>query len=64
MITNYFADLWEKAEKLGIKRAQIGSELFGKDKYRYIYSQGRVSKYMQKRHDEIDKTIDKIAKRK
>lgn len=62
MITNYFIDLWEKAERLGIKRAQIGREMF-KD-YRQIYQQGNVSKYMQKRHDEIDATIDRLAKRK
>ena len=46
MITNYFIDLWEKAESLGIKKAHIGREMF-KD-YRQIYQQGNVSKYMQK----------------
>lgn len=63
MITNYFDDLWKKAEKLGIKRSVIGRELFGDNHYRYIYSQGRVSSYMQKRHDDIDAVIDRLAQK-
>lgn len=62
MITNYFIDLWEKADRLGIKRSQIGRELF-KD-YRQIYQQGNVSKYMQKRYADIDAAIDRLAKRR
>ena len=62
MIQNYFEDLWKKAEKLGVSKHQIGCEVFGKDKYRYIYNQGRVSKYMQKRYQEIETAINKIAK--
>lgn len=64
MITNYFEDLWKKAEKLGVSKYQIGCELFGKKNYHLIYFQGRVSKYMQKRYKEIDETITTIAKRK
>lgn len=64
MILNYFEDLWKKAEKKGISRYQIGCALFGKKKYHLIYLQGRVSKYMQKRYNEIDDTINKLAKRK
>ena len=60
MITNYFEDLWEKAEKLGVSKYKIGREIFGKN-YRMIYIQGRVSKYMQDRHDKIEKAIEKIA---
>ena len=62
MITNYFEDLWEKAEKLGISRHRIGCEVFGKSKYRYIYSQGRVSKYAQQRYKQIEEAINKLAK--
>ena len=64
MITNYFQDLWDKAEKRGITKYQIGCALFGTKYYRCIYSQGRVSKYMQKRYQEIDETINKLTKRK
>lgn len=64
MTTNYFTDLWEKAEKLGIKKAAIGVEMFGQQKYRYIYIQGRVSPYMIKRHADIDAAIDRIAQRR
>lgn len=64
MITNYFEDLWKKAKKLGISKFRIGCKVFGKDNYRMIYKQGQVSKYMQKRHDEIDSAIDRITKRK
>ena len=64
MITNYFEDLWEKAEKLGIKKGTIGVEMFGQEKYRYIYTQGRVSSYMIKRHADIDAAIDRIAQRR
>ena len=63
MITNYFEDLWKKAKKKGITRYQIGRELFGQKRYHLIYVQGRVSKYMQKRHAEIEKAINKLAKR-
>lgn len=62
MITNYFEDLWKKAEKLGISKRRIGCELFGKDKYRLIYFQGRVSKYMQNRYKKIEKTINELSK--
>ena len=62
MITNYFEDLWKKAEKQGISKYQIGCAMFGKDNYRLIYLQGRVSKYMQKRHQEINNKIDKLIK--
>lgn len=64
MTTNYFADLWEKAEKLGIKKGTIGVEIFGQKKYRYIYTQGRVSPHMIKRHADIDAAIDRIAQRR
>lgn len=64
MVTNYFEDLWKKAKKLGIKRSEIGRELFGEHHYRYIYTQGRVSSYMQKRYNEIDATIEKLKGRK
>lgn len=64
MITNYFEDLWKKAEKLGVKRSAIGRELFGEKHYRYIYIQGNVSKYMQKRHEEIDAAIKRLAQRR
>lgn len=64
MILNYFDDLWKKAKKKGVSRYQIGCALFGTVKYRTIYSQGRVSKYMQTRYKEIDDTINKLAKRK
>lgn len=64
MIQNYFEDLWKKAEKLGISKHQIGCEVFGKSKYRYIYTQGRVSKYAQERYQQIDDAINKIARRK
>lgn len=64
MITNYFEDLWKKADRLGIKRSLIGRELFGDDHYRYIYTQGNVSKYMQKRYEEIDATINRLAHRR
>ena len=62
MITNYFDDLWKKAEKKGISRYQIGCALFGKEHYNQIYQQGRVSKYMQNRYQEIDAVIDRLAK--
>lgn len=62
MITNYFEDLWKKAEKLGITKYQIGCALF--DDYRQIYSQGRVSKRAQKRYAEIDAVIDRLAERR
>ena len=64
MILNYFEDLWEKAKKKGIKKYQIGCELYGRKLYTKIYAQGKVSKYMQKRHEEIDAAIDIITKRK
>lgn len=64
MITNYFEDLWEKAEKLGIKKRQIGCKLFGKNKYRLIYFQGKVSKYMQERYNQIDTAIDELKREK
>lgn len=64
MITNYFEDLWEKAEKLGIKKGTIGVEIFGQKKYRYIYTQGHVSPHMIKRHADIDAAIDRIAQRR
>ena len=63
MITNYFEDLWKKADRLGIKRSSIGRELFGNEHYRYIYTQGNVSKYMQKRYKDIDDTINKLARK-
>ena len=63
MILNYFDDLWKKAKKKGVSRYQIGCEVFGEDRYRLIYSQGRISKYMQKRYKEIDDAINKLAKR-
>lgn len=64
MITNYFEDLWKKAEKLGISRHRIGCKVFGKDNYRMIYKQGQVSKYMQKRYEEIDNAINELRKEK
>lgn len=64
MIQNYFEDLWKRAEKLGISKYQIGCELFGERKYRLVYTQGRVSKYMQNRHAEIERVINKLATRK
>ena len=64
MITNYFEDLWKKAEKLGISRHRIGCKVFGKDNYRMIYKQGQVSKYMQKRYTEIDNAINELRKEK
>ena len=64
MITNYFEDLWEKAEKLGVSKHKIGVELFGEKNYRNIYYHGRISKHMQNRYNLIDETIDKLAKRK
>ena len=64
MITNYFEDLWKKAEKHGISKYRIGCELFGKKKYHLIYIQGRVTPYMQKRHAAIEEAINKLAKRK
>lgn len=64
MITNYFEDLWKKAEKFGISRHRIGCKIFGKDNYRMIYKQGQVSKYMQKRYTEIDNAINELRKEK
>ena len=64
MITNYFEDLWKKAEKLGVSRHKIGCEVFGKKKYRNIYYQGQISKYAQQRYKEIDNAINKLAKGK
>ena len=62
MITNYFEDLWKKAEKLGISKHKIGCEVFGKKYYRYIYSQGRVTKFAQERYKKIEDAINKLAK--
>lgn len=64
MITNYFEDLWKKAEKLGISKFRIGCKVFGKDNYRMIYKQGQVSKYMQKRYTEINNAINELRKEK
>ena len=64
MITNYFEDLWKKAEKLGISKFRIGCKVFGKDNYRMIYKQGQISKYMQKRYTEIDNAINELRKGK
>lgn len=62
MIENYYQDLWDKAEKLGIKRSAIGAQLFVD--YRQIYAQGRITPRMKQRYQEIDQAIDKLAKRK
>lgn len=64
MIQNYFEDLWKKAERLGVSKHQIGCEVFGKKYYRYIYSQGRVTKFQQKRYEQIKNAINKLAGRK
>lgn len=64
MITNYFEDLWKKAEKLGISKFRIGCKVFGKDNYRMIYKQGQISKYMQKRYTEIENAINELRKEK
>lgn len=64
MFTNYFEDLWKKAEKLGVSKRKIGCEVFGEKYYRYIYCQGRVSEFTKKRYQEIDTAINKLAGRK
>lgn len=64
MIENYYQDLWDKADKLGIRRNAIGAALFGVENYRQIYAQGRLTPRMKQRYQEIDQAIDKLAKRK
>ena len=64
MVENYYQDLWNKAEKLGIRRKAIGAALFGVEKYRQIYAQGRITPRMKQRYQEIDRIICELAKRK
>ena len=61
---DYFTDLWKKAQKLGISRFQVGMAIFGKEKYRQIYKQGKATQREIDMYNLIDKTIKELAKRK